>query len=189
MKRWPCVERNHLQRKTDSFSLTTCPVWWWVTLHNHFVALANISKHSKPSKVLCDFESVRNNCHESFEWFFSIPWTTVTKRSTQHGSRVCQTYGNSGSTTGIHRLESIFILNSSITWHSQLKVVSHPFLLKPFTIKIRWTRWTLSVSNFHLYLVAEVCHWCRPSGSHYLEAAAGGPICGGLMCHASKMRA
>ena len=38
--------------KLTVFSLTTCPVWWWVTLHNHFVALANISKHSN-SQRLC----------------------------------------------------------------------------------------------------------------------------------------
>ena len=38
--------------KLTVFSLTTCPVWWWVTLHNHFVALANISKHPN-SQRLC----------------------------------------------------------------------------------------------------------------------------------------
>ena len=48
-----------------------------------------------------------------------------------------------------------------ITWHSESKVVSHLFWLKPSQLRIRWT---------------EVCHWCRPSGSHYLEAAAGSPI-------------
>ena len=45
--------------------------------------------------------------------------------------------------------------------------------------------------NFHLSLVTEVCHWCRPSGSHYLEAAAGRRaqfVTGGLMCQVSNMK-
>ena len=50
MKRWPCLEEITYKGKTDSFFFN--PVWWWVTLHNHFVALANISKHPN-SQRLC----------------------------------------------------------------------------------------------------------------------------------------
>ena len=100
MKRWPCVEEITYKGKTDSFFFNHVSCLVMSDTTQPFCGLGKHQQTPKLSKIMCDFESVRNNCHESFEWFFSIPWTTVTKRSTQHGS-TCVRRHRGGSKHGM----------------------------------------------------------------------------------------
>ena len=110
MKRWPCLEEITYKGKTDSFFFNHVSCLVMSDTTQPFCGLGKHQQTLKLSKIMCDFESVRNNCHESFEWFLSIPWTTVTKRSTQHGSTCVRRQGeeaNMGRSFQVSKNDSV----------------------------------------------------------------------------------